>query len=287
MSGGKKVIIIKKKKGGHEGHHGGSWKVAYADFVTAMMAFFLVMWIMSMDQGVKDLVQGYFQNPVGFKRSFSGGRNILSQGNSITNLDIRRTVLLERRRQEEARFREAAEDIRTALDEGHLLDDVGAEVDIVVTDEGLRIEMMETGNAEVFFDRSSAELKPTLARVLRLIAERIGAMHNGIVVEGHTDATRFGRSGYSNWELSVDRANAARRILLDAGLGEERIVEVRGYADRHLRNPEDPAAAENRRISLLLPYDTPDLEGLEQRVNELLGRNDSGEAETSSGAEKP
>ena len=114
MAGGdRKVIVIKKKKkkGGHAGHHGGSWKVAYADFVTAMMGFVLVMWIVGLDQGSKELVQGYFSNPVGFKKAFSGGQNPLSQGNSPQNLGIQRVAMMARNYQA-ARFQEAASEIR-------------------------------------------------------------------------------------------------------------------------------------------------------------------------------
>ena len=135
-SGGKKIIIVKKKKGGHAAHHGGSWKVAYADFVTAMMAFFLVMWIMSMDEGVKDMVQGYFQNPVGFKKTFSGGTNPLSAGNFITNLDVKRSVILNRRQQEEG-FEVAAEEIQAFLASDSVMAGLAAEVEVVITEEGL------------------------------------------------------------------------------------------------------------------------------------------------------
>ena len=141
MSGGK-IIIVKKKKGGDHGHHGGSWKVAYADFVTAMMAFFMVMWIMGMDDGVKNMVQGYFQNPVGFKRSFSGGRNPLSAGNALVHMNLQDVIIL-RRQEEERLLEETAARIEMSLGQ---LDAVGldASIEIVLTDQGLRIEIMET-----------------------------------------------------------------------------------------------------------------------------------------------
>ncbi|RMH17428.1 MAG: hypothetical protein D6701_07565 [Gemmatimonadetes bacterium] len=270
MDGGeKKIIIVKKKKGGHGGHHGGSWKVAYADFVTAMMAFFLVMWIMSMDEGVKDLVQGYFSNPIGWRKAFSGGQNPLSSGNAPTNLDIRRAVLLSREYQRAA-FEDVAEEIEEGLEASGVTAGIDAAVEIEVTDQGLRIELMETGEGDPFFDRSSAELKPTLARVLGAIAPRLNELTNPIVIEGHTDAMPFAnpRPGYTNWELSADRAQAARRVLEASGLGRWRVAEVRGYADRKLKVPDDPYAARNRRISLLLPFeDVTEAEALA-----LLGR---------------
>jgi chemotaxis protein MotB len=270
MSDGKKIIIVKKVKDKHDAHHGGSWKVAYADFVTAMMAFFMVMWIMGMDQGAKDMVQGYFQNPVGFKRSFSGGRNILSQGNSITSMDVQRTMILLRRTEEEDRLKQAAQAIEFALGESGLDQGDGGVVEVVVTRDGLRIEMMEVGLGEPFFDRSSARLKPALTRALEVVGSQIMELSNGIVIEGHTDATRFAGRRYSNWELSVDRANAARRVLIASGLSDGRLMGVRGYADRELRVVDQPDHPTNRRITLLLPFDTPDISALEARIEDLL-----------------
>ena len=257
----KKVIIVKKKKADHGGHHGGSWKVAYADFVTAMMAFFLVMWIMTMDQGVKDLVQGYFQNPVGFKRAFSGGTNPLSAGNFVKNMDIKRTVILNRRQQEE-RFKNAAQEIQARIDHEGIITGLDAEVEIVVTDEGLRIELMETGRGEVFFDKASALLKPALQDVLGVVGGVLEEIPGEIVVEGHTDALRYGGMRYSNWELSVDRANAARRAMVVGGLEDSRITEVRGYADRQLKIVDAPLDPRNRRISVLLPFEETSLDTL-------------------------
>ena len=256
------IIIVKKKKIMAAAHHGGSWKVAYADFVTAMMAFFMVMWIMNMDEGVKELVEGYFSNPVGFKKSFSGGRNILSQGNSLMSMEVRDNFII-KRREEEQELRQAAEAIESALVDGGLAEGANAVVEVVVTDQGLRIEMMETGEGETFFDKSSAELKPQLRTVLSVIASHIAELPNGLIVEGHTDALPFGRDGYGNWELSVDRANSARRVLEAGGLPSDRLFEVRGYADRSLKFVEDALDPRNRRISLLLPFDTPYVEPIE------------------------
>ncbi|NJD19467.1 MAG: hypothetical protein FIA95_09340 [Gemmatimonadetes bacterium] len=261
---GKKVVIVKRRRPGAHGHHGGSWKVAYADFVTAMMAFFLVMWIMSMDEGVKDMVQGYFQNPVGFKKAFSGGTNPLAAGNSITNLEVKRTIILNRRAQQGG-FERAAAQIERALASDSVMQGLAAEVEVVITEEGLRIELMEAGAGEAFFDRSSAELKPALRHVLAIVGLALRRVPGDVVLEGHTDAVPFGRSGYGNWELSVDRANAARRALETGGRASSRVTQVRGYADRRLKVPEDPLDAHNRRISVLLPFFRADLDSLQAR----------------------
>lgn len=257
MANGQSIIIVKKKKVMHAAHHGGSWKVAYADFVTAMMAFFMVMWIMGMDQDTKDLVQGYFQNPVGFKKGYAGGQNMLSQGNSISSLQLSRTLLLRSRLREEDRLQAVRRAIDLELARDGFLEDLNAAVEVVVTEDGLRIEMMETGQGDTFFEKSSARLGPALEDVLRLIARQIAPLSNGVVVEGHTDSMPFGRLNYSNWELSIDRANAARRVLIAAGLPADHVVGVIGYADRRPKFVERPLDPENRRISLLLPFDTP------------------------------
>jgi chemotaxis protein MotB len=262
---GPKIIIVKKKAKGHAAHHGGSWKVAYADFVTAMMAFFLVMWIMGMEEGARDIVQGYFQNPVGFQRSFSGGKNMLSQGNIPAQVDIRTTLTVQRQ-QEFTGFEAAAEEIKEAL---RTMNVEGAEVETLVTREGLRIEMMETGSQQVFFDRSSARLKEMLVSILEQLAPELAKLPNPIIIEGHTDAAPFGGRDYTNWELSTDRANAARRLLERSGLGADRIVGVRGLADRDLKESGDAFAPRNRRVTILLNFMTPDPE--DREVLERLG----------------
>lgn len=249
-----KIVIVKKKKVVAGGHHGGSWKVAYADFVTAMMAFFLVMWIMGMDQGVKDLVQGYFNNPVGFRRAFSGGLNPISAGNAVQNINIQRTIMMTREAQSE-RFRESASELEARLLEAGV--DVGSQgdVEITVTNRGLRIDLMEAGGGTSFFARASAELQPRLVTILTSVAEQLTELPNPVIVEGHTDALPFrGRGGYTNWELSVDRANGARRALQAGGLPSARFAEVRGYAATQPKDPSDPLDPRNRRISILIPF---------------------------------
>ena len=190
----RKVIVIKKKgRGGHE-DHGGAWKVAYADFVTAMMAFFLVMWLLGMNQSQKDLIQGYFSNPVGFQQAFSGGANPLSQGSSPADLNLRRAVLMTRAYQK-ARFEETAEELREAIAEEGAVRIWRQPWRSSSPRKGMRIELMETGEGETFFDNSSANLKPALTTVLGMIAEELGGLPNDVVVEGHTDASQFGSSG--------------------------------------------------------------------------------------------
>lgn len=264
-----KIVIIKKVKKGHGGHHGGSWKVAYADFVTAMMAFFMVMWILGMDENVKASVEGYFSNPVGMKKGYSTGASPISTGNSPGAVATKPLKLITRS-YEERHFRELAEKIEVSLRDQEGLGQIAAQVEVVLTEQGLRIELVEAADGETFFAFGSASLKPAASRALAVIARQLTETTTPIVVEGHTDSAPFGRAGYTNWELSADRANAARRALQSAGLEAQHIREIRGYADHRLRNPDDPFDKSNRRISILLPFtaNPPELPGVEAKPGE-------------------
>lgn len=253
----KSIIIVKKKKKGHGGHHGGAWKVAYADFVTAMMAFFMVMWIIGMDQSVKSAVEGYFQNPIGFQEGQASTANPISMGGAPRPASSIMPMQVVARQIEEQRFREIGEKIQVNLEGSDGLGELAAQVEVVMTDEGLRIELIEGGDGEMFFGFASSTLKPAANRALRIIAAELGVSSAPVVLEGHTDAAGYaGQTGFSNWELSADRANAARRSMERSGLIGSRVAEVRGYADRHLRVPENPLDNSNRRISVLLPFTT-------------------------------
>jgi len=251
----KKIIIIKKRKSGHGGHHGGAWKVAYADFVTAMMAFFMVMWILGMDQNLRNSVEGYFSNPVGFKKGYSAGRSPVSSGNSPGQVATTPMKLIYRRAQEEKDLGETSGRIRERL-KGAGLEAIGDHIEMVQTNSGLRIELSEGASGSEFFAIASATMTQKMHETLAIITQELAPLRNPIIIEGHTDASRY--SGiYSNWDLSVDRANAARRVMEESGLTASRIEEVRGLADRQLRIPDNPLDPRNRRISILLPFTTP------------------------------
>jgi chemotaxis protein MotB len=252
----KQVIIRKVVKKGHGGHHGGSWKVAYADFVTAMMAFFMVMWILGMDESVRDAIEVYFSNPAGMEKGYSSGASPVAVGSSPVVAGPA-PIRLVSRAEEERQFRDLASRIEMRLQSADGLGAIAAQVEVVVTESGLRIELVESGDGETFFGFGSASLKPAAARALEVVAADIRTSTAGVVVEGHTDSARFGTPGYSNWELSADRANAARRALQAAGLSPSRIREIRGYADHALRVGENPLDPSNRRISILLPFTSP------------------------------
>ncbi len=260
----KVVRINRRRKKTHSGHHGGSWKVAYADFVTAMMAFFMVMWLLSMDDSMKEAVEGYFANPIGFKNGSVGGTIIISKGRSgggKPQPDPRLFL----RSAEENRYSKLASDISEKVNNTAGLKLLGAKIETVMTAGGLRIELIESNSGQSFFENGSAQMTSLGTQALSLIGEELKGLGANLVLEGHTDSRPFGADArYTNWELSADRANAARRALEGAGVSKDRIVEVKGYADRSLRIPNNPYAPGNRRISILLPFST-DIEELDAR----------------------
>ena len=246
-------IIIRKRKAHAHGHHGGAWKVAYADFVTAMMAFFLVMWITSQSDEIKMNIAGYFQDPVAFGQA--GGVTILEGGaprpagqaksaNSVVVFDQDSTM--------KAQLEKEAKQIMQALDQVTALKDIMNQIEVEATEEGLRIQLMETENSH-FSEIGGAKLSPSGTAVVSAIGHIIGPMERDIALEGHTDSHQYpGASGYTNWELSADRANSARLLLQGSGVSPERVKEIRGYADTRLKYPEDPTDARNRRIGILV-----------------------------------
>ncbi len=245
------IIRVYKKKAKAAGHHGGAWKVAYADFVTAMMAFFMVMWLISMQPDVKDAVQGYFNNPIGFKTAYSAGDNPIFEGSpAAATLSFLATA---RRRGERERFEETAERIREEINASPDLDAFSSDVSVVVDGDGLRIELMET-QGSTFFQSGSSAPRPVFTQAMQIVSEELIRLTHPIVIEGHTDATPLERGDYSNWELSTDRAHAARRLLESFEIRKTRFIQVRGYSDRRLRHPRDPFDPSNRRVSILLPF---------------------------------
>jgi chemotaxis protein MotB len=245
------IIIVKKRGHGH-GHHGGAWKVAFADFMTAMFAMFLVLWLVNQSSDVKSAIAGYFQDPLG--RAEEYGSSILpgegAQTQSPRLMSPNQVIDLRR-----DRLQRLAETIRQEIREIPALNQIADHIEVEITEEGLRIQLLEDSSG-VFFQTGSAMPKDAGARVLRLLGKELGGMPNAVVIEGHTDARPYSRpDGYSNWELSVDRANAARRIMREGGLNEAQVQQVRGWADRRLRDPAQPLADSNRRVTvtMLLP----------------------------------
>ena len=246
------IIIQRRKKHAHV-HHGGAWKVAYADFVTAMMAFFLVMWLAAQDSRIRTAIAGYFQEPGLLPHEQSNSIVSSGQGgidNSGMPLAVPRkpSGMLEA---EQRALITAAEHIKQ-----HMMQ-IGSEqlrdqVELSVTSEGLRIELVDRSQSS-FFDSGSSVLRPETERILSVIAKEVGQLANDVVIEGHTDSKQYvdGRK-YDNWNLSADRANAARRVMVEQGLHQGQLKGVRGFADTDLRYRNNPLDPKNRRISIVV-----------------------------------
>jgi chemotaxis protein MotB len=258
MNNGDEKIVVIKKQNKHGGHHGGAWKVAYADFVTAMMALFIVLWILGQDEKVIQNVAGYFKDPIGFSEKIKG-ISVLEGSMMQLPTDSVKTVIekIKERETEIERLTAMKDSIISNLSKDTEFKDLLDQVKIEIVNEGLRIEMVESNNA-MFFEIGTSELKPEAKKLLQEIGSNLSVIPNKIIIEGHTDSRPYsidGR-GYTNFELSTDRANAARRILVAGGLYANRIDEVRGYADTRLLDKKDPFNLVNRRISLIIKFAT-------------------------------
>ncbi len=284
--GSEQPIIIKKiKKGGH-GHHGGAWKVAYADFVTAMMAFFIVMWILAQSEEVKQAVGAYFEDPsafdiftgkpksspVEFDHPMKGtgkgdGKNkgefswsFTEKGGEILVDSVAMKAAISKALEDSVTaskvIEKTSDDIKQVLNDlsgkSNEMEELLTSISVEITSEGLKIELLETHDNN-FFEIGSAKLKPAAIDILKQLALRIGKLPNYVEIEGHTDSRKYSSNTiYSNWELSADRANAARKVLDASGLWNGQVVSVSGFADRKLRKPDNPFDVTNRRVSIVI-----------------------------------
>ena len=233
-------IIVIKKKGGHGGHHGGAWKVAYADFVTAMMALFIVLWLMSQSDAVKKAVAGYFNDPKGTATLL--GTTLSGTGNGSTPTP----------EQNQKQLQDLKEKLEQQIQASKELEKLNKQIEMTITSEGLRVELLEDKNG-TFYQSGSAQLSPSGQELLALLAKELKTLPNQLQIEGHTDASQYSNdNNYSNWELSADRANSARRLLQQDGVRADQVTQVRGYADQLLRVKSNPYDPSNRRISILV-----------------------------------
>lgn len=269
-------IIIKKKKGHGHGHHGGAWKVAYADFVTAMMAFFLVMWIMGMSQDQRNEIQGYFNDPFGYTSSppkgrpnfgFSGVRHRAS----ADSLSEQALAAKERDRRQLSQVKESFETfLAKEMGKGGATDIFLKNVVVKITQEGLEIEFIE-GKGIAYFQVGSSNVTDAARKVIGEIAPVLGKSGRVMFVDGHTDSRVYVGSAYDNFDLSSDRAQAVKRALVVSGVPKQMILGVRGFADTRLRMPSNPLADENRRVSIVLPF----LNTTSPKMGELKTGNDA------------
>jgi chemotaxis protein MotB len=231
--------IIIKKVSGHGGHHGGAWKVAYADFVTAMMALFIVLWLMNSSKPVQEAVGGYFRDPRGVAQK---------KGTALGGAGENAPVV---KKEDMAKLKE---DLLKAMEKLADFEKLKKQIEMTVTPEGLKIELMEDPNG-TFFENGKAQPTAIMQNLLKVLSVEVGKLPNPVSIEGHTDSKPFSDSQiYGNWELSTDRANAARRLMENTGLRSNQVVQVRGYADQNLRKPLQPEDASNRRVTLIIQY---------------------------------
>ena len=242
--------IIIKKKVAHAGHHGGAWKVAYADFVTAMMALFIVLWLLNTNKPIKEAVAGYFRDPSGTAQKMGTNQEGTGENVRVTKENLADLKELLQKK------------IQSMIN----LDKLGKNIEMTITPEGLRIELLESDKG-TFFNSGSPKLNESGRELLALLAVQLGQVPNHLSIEGHTDAKPYaGESNYTNWELSTDRANAARRVMQQSGLRADQVAQVRGFADQRLRFTKEPLEASNRRVSIIVQYlagdGPPDTAGL-------------------------
>ncbi len=286
--GSQSIIIKKVKKGGHGGHHGGAWKIAYADFVTAMMAFFLLLWLLnSVTQESLEGLSNYFA-PVSVSATTSGSGSVLggttvategagtSSSGQVSNVTMdlpppragsggeeSADVTEEAARKaleeiEDQQFEEAKDQIEEKIEASADLKQLKESLMIDNTPEGMRIQLVDQAGLPLF-SSGRAEMLPHTRKLIKLVAGVIATMPQQLSISGHTDAVPFTTSsGYSNWELSADRANAARRGLMDENIPFERVSRVVGMAATEPLLPDDPTNARNRRLSIILLRGTGD-----------------------------
>ena len=268
------IIVKRVKKGGH-GAHGGAWKIAYADFVTAMMAFFLLMWLLgSTTEGDRKGIADYFSSPLKIALLSSGsgsgdashvikggGQDLTRSTGQVRRGDVPQqhsTINLqalkeEQRRAEQARLEELKEKVERKIAANPRLAPLAAQIRLDMTRDGLRIQIVDERNRPMFAS-GSAEVQPYMRELLREIGTVLAGVPNRLTLEGHTDATPFagGERGYSNWELSADRANASRRELIAGGLPDDRVLRVQGLAASTPFDAHDAFHPQNRRISVIV-----------------------------------
>lgn len=231
-------IIVIKRKAVHAGHHGGAWKVAYADFVTAMMSLFIVLWMMNASKQVQEAVGGYFKDPRGTAKVVGTNKNGAGDFVAMKKEDMEKLK------------QELLQAIHRVDPDNKLKD----RIEITITQEGLRIELMESAKG-TFFELGDAQPTPALKDLLQVLSEELGKLPNKVSIEGHTDAKPYTeKRAYDNWDLSSERANEARRLMQSEGVRDDQVSQVRGFADQRLRLPQQPEDPSNRRISVIVQY---------------------------------
>jgi chemotaxis protein MotB len=280
-AGEPQVIVKIKRKAGHGRHHGGAWKVAYADFVTAMMALFIVLWLLTQaDLALRQSIARYFRNA-----SVLSGGSMVGDGTQPARATESRPLeaqiaLVQGTGEDLEALRGHAKTIEKMLQESPELERIKELVQVGITSEGLEIQIVDSavvGRKDLLFDVGSSDLKPELTKLLRKLAAELGQLPNRLRIGGHTDARPFGSaSGLTNWDLAFMRANNARKVMEGNGLRPEQVLSVEAFESRQLLKPDDPLADENRRLSVV---------ALRQGKDKDAGGGDPGSAQQSSDTE--
>jgi chemotaxis protein MotB len=313
MSDDVRPIVIKRIKKVAGGHHGGAWKIAYADFVTAMMAFFLLMWLLgSTANGDLKGIADFFQNPLKVAMSGGsgagdatsilkgGGKDLSASAGQVKNGEVEakkkgvtiREAQAEQRKAfellEKAKLNSLKQNIEKLIEGNSVLRQFKNQMLIEVTPEGLRIQIIDEQNRPMF-DTSSAELKPYSKVILREIGRALNAVPNKVSFSGHTDAAQFGggEKGFSNWELSTNRANASRREMIAGGMDENKVLRVVGLSSTVLFDKNDPLSASNRRISIVVLNKRTEEGILQEDGNATVDLGDSEATEVVAAPDKP
>lgn len=295
------IIVKKIKKGGH-GHHGGAWKIAYADFVTAMMAFFLLMWLLgSTSKGDLNGIAEYFKTPMqvamqggsGSGDSSSvipgGGEDLTHHAGQVKKGEteaMRKSYTIKQaeaaiEKEERTKLVSLKEKIEDQINTDTSMSPYKNQIKLDITTEGLRIQIVDDKNRPMF-DLASSRLQPYTKNILGVITKSLNDVSNNISIAGHTDAHAYagGEKGYSNWDLSADRANAARRSMIDSGLQENKILRVVGLGATSMFNEQDPLDPMNRRISIVvvnkktensIRHQAPAVVESEDQAKEIIG----------------
>jgi len=262
MSASNQPIIIKKKKAGHGGgHHGGSWKVAYADFVTAMMAFFMVMWIMGLSEETRKSVQGYFNDPIGFMKNEPRSKSVIPISTAISGTPKGSEKGSNAYDLEQRALERIEQQVKAEIVNQHNSPslDIGKDIKITITPEGMQIEFVEERGA-VFFESGSAVIRPGAKTIIDRIAPILAKFNHPLVVQGHTDAAPFAGPG-GNFGLSASRAISLMEELRAGGCPEGQFTEVAGYGATRLEKPDKPYDFSNRRVTILIPREASEEDG--------------------------
>ena len=258
----KQHLVIRRIYKPNVDEHGGAWKIALADYMTIMFAMFFVLWIIGLDQDIRDAIEGYWADPMGWEGQ------VLARGGQVSPMDGGDAVIpmSQGRNAQQMEFEDVRDRVQAILEEDDEFSHLSEYIEIRITEEGLVIDFLDAEES-FFFETASAQVRPQARRLFLLIGSELARLPNPLVFEGHTDARPFiDDSQYGNWELSADRANAVRRVMMTGDIPADQVEEIRGHADQVLRRPDEPDHFSNRRVSIVARFMTSESVWFEDEV---------------------